>query len=318
MNPIYQPKSLKIKHDLKVKQENLLRKANLPNFSTFLPKFEFWNKKDYFFFYFIIPFILTFIYLLPDNIKNYIILNPSNPTILSIFFSNYVHLEPWHFLSNLIFYLIIIFLLFNLERDKNFFYRSSFFIFIILPFVSSILIVYFIPFIPPSLGFSAIVAGFMGYLVYSAFRYIKEYYYKQTHYFFLYLILMLNFIIVANNLRVPITFQIFILSISIILFYLNRVAIKEISNQIFLKFKGLMSQKLYGQIIYYYLLFFWVIIFIFGLPIIIPSNIIIGNGRINIFSHYIGYLFGFFVPLIINSFNQLKNKWKHDGYYLLF
>ncbi len=307
-DPIHQQEFMRTKHDLKIEQEKLLRKASLPDFSRFFPKFKFWKKKDYFFFYFLIPILLTFTYLLPENIKQDIILNLSNPTIISMFFSNYVHLELTHFLGNLISYLIVIFLLFNLETNRILFYRSSLLIFIILPFVSSFLVISIFPSLPPSLGFSAIVAGFMGYLVYSVFRYIKEFYYPQINNFFLYLILMINLIVVANNLGTPITFQIFILSILIILIYLNRVAIKEIGKIMMLKFKDLFSQKSVGRLIYKYLLFILIIISIFNLPNLIPSKIKIGSSIINIFSHYVGYLFGLFIPLIINFFSKLTNR----------
>lgn len=268
--------------------------------SIFPLKFEFWTKKDFVFFYIIIPAVLTFMFLLPENIKYYFILIASNPTILSMFFSNYMHTSLSHFLGNLFSYFIIIFLLFNLEINKKIFYISSILIFLILPFVSSILLVYRFPALPPSLGFSAIVASFNGYLVYSVFNYIKKFYYQQTNIRFVWLILMINVIFAANNLGTPAFFQVIVISLSIILIFLNRAAIKEIFEQTILKFKNLISQK-FKLFMYNTILFSIVIVFIFSLPSLIPSEIKNGNSIINIFSHYVGYLFGLFIPLIMTS-----------------
>jgi hypothetical protein len=106
---------------------------------------------------------------------------------------------------------------------------------------------------------------------------------------------------VTYNLHAPIFFQVFMFLISIILFYLSRKAITEIGKQIFLKFRNLLTQKLIGPLFYNYLLFFLSLFTIFYLPSLIPSEIKMGGSIINIFSHYIGYLFGLFVPIVIDK-----------------
>lgn len=272
------------------------------NLSKFNPILKSWKTADYFIFLILLPSILLLTYLLPETIKNYLILRVSSPSLLSIFFSNYVHVDLLNFLGNFLSYFFIIFVLFNLETNKNLFYRSSFLIFIILPFVSSFLIINILPpTLPPSMGFSAIVAGFMGYLVYSAFRYIKMFYYMKVNYFFLYWIMIINLAAVAYNLHTPILFQIFILFISVILLYLNKTAINEIGKQIILRIKECLAQKLIGLLFYNYLVFVLSIVSMFALPTLIPSNITIGSSIINILSHYIGYLFGLFVPIITDK-----------------
>ncbi len=261
-----------------------------------------WKKIDYFVFLIFIPVMLLSIFLLPESIKNLFILKTSNPTLLSMFLSNYVHLNIVHFINNVSTYFFVIFIILNLETKRKLLYTTSFLIFLILPFVSSFLLIWRFPTLPPSLGFSAIVAGFMGYLVYSAFKYVKIFFYTKVNFFLLYLVLMINLIVVAYNLKTPVAFQIFIFAASIILFYLNRITIKEIGTQIILKTKNLLKQKLIGRFVYYYLLFVLTIFSIFYLPNLIPSNIIEGGSLINTFSHYLGYIFGLFVPIIIDKF----------------
>ena len=275
------------------------------NLSRLNPNLKLWKKKDYFIFLILIPAVLLLTYLLPENIQNYLTLHVSAPSLFSIFFSNYVHVDLLHFLGNLLSYLIVIFLLFNLETNKNIFYKSSFLIFIILPFISSFLVIRYLPSaLPPSLGFSAIVAAFMGYLVYSAFAYIKKYYCPQTNIFLIYLILIINLMMVAYNLSTPDIFQIIIVLILVILFYFNRIVIKEVGKQMVIKFKNRLTQNLIKSLVYNYLLFLASFYFIFFLPYLIPSKIILGKSIINIFAHYIGYLFGLFVPIIIEKLSN--------------
>jgi hypothetical protein len=51
--------------------------------------------------------------------------------------------------------------------------------------------------------------------------------------------------------------------------------------------------------VYRLLLISLAIKYLFYLPILIPQEIVIGKGVLNIFSHYIGYTFGTFTPIII-------------------
>ena len=128
------------------------------------PKYK---KTSYMIFYFLVPAFLLLIYFLPYSIKQYLILDVSNPTLISIFFSNYTHSEFLHLVSNLIAYFILIFLLFKVEIYKKMFYKISLLNFIFLPFVVSLSTVYFLPRVPPAQGFSAVVSAFNGYLLYS-------------------------------------------------------------------------------------------------------------------------------------------------------
>lgn len=265
--------------------------------------FKSWNKIDYIIFFIFIPALLGFMYILPMSIKKHFILLPSTPTILSIFFSNYVHLDLLHLLGNLLAYLFVIFLLFNYEINKQNFYKSSFLIFIILPFVSSFLIIYRFPYLPPSIGFSAIVAGFMGYFIFSVYKYISNFYYKQSNYFLLYLILIINLVFVVRNLHASLYFQIFTIIIFVILLFLNKITIKEIGIKLYKILK-----KRCGIRIFYYNCFVFIlsILFIFFLPNLIPSKVTVGNSIINIPSHYLGYIFGLFTSIIVENIEKLK------------
>ena len=97
-----------------------------------------WTSYELILFLFLIPLLIIVIYFLPDTVKqSYFILYPSNPNISSIFLSNYTHSEVMHIISNLVAYVVIMFLLFNLERDKRIFGIMTALVFLVLPWLLS-------------------------------------------------------------------------------------------------------------------------------------------------------------------------------------
>ena len=134
-----------------------------------------WNLKDYLIFFLLIPSIILIIYKLPPSIKqSYFALNTRNPTIPTMFLSNYTELFLQLLEGNLIIYLLTIFFIFLTETDKKLFYTTAIAIFLIIPFFSSAITIYLYP-NKISTGFSAIVSAFMGYLIYSYARLIFSY-----------------------------------------------------------------------------------------------------------------------------------------------
>jgi len=264
-----------------------------------------WNKLDYAIFFLIIPLILVIIYLLPQTIKNSFILLPTKATITNMFFSNYTHTSFSHLMNNLIGYFIIIFLIFHVETNKRIFYISSFLIFILLPLLSSLLVITIIPKIPPALGFSAIVYSFFGYLLYSVYKFVNKSYKISVDYKFLLLLLMIN-ILIFSIFSVQIMLLITASIIAVFLIYINRKVIKEISKQMILNWRMLPNQKFIERL-YSIAIFSLVIVFMFSFTTAIPSKIVVENSIINIFSHYIGYMFGLFVPWAI-SIVKFKKK----------
>ncbi len=138
----------------------------LKNYSSTKPR----QKIDYLIFFTFIPLFLNFLFLFPQEC---FILQPSNPTLISIYFSNFVHTEIFHFAGNLIYYFLFIFLIFKFENNRKRLYVVTLTFVTILPILNSLLIVYTLPNLPPILGFSAIDAGFLGYLLFSVYNYIK-------------------------------------------------------------------------------------------------------------------------------------------------
>jgi len=253
-----------------------------------------WASVDYFAFFVIVPIIIISIFLLPETIKDSLVLHPSNPTFISVFFSNYVHLEFWnHLLGNLIFYLIVMILIFNIEMDKGRFRKASLLIFIALPFVNSSFVIFFTPFLKNALGFSGIISAFYGYLLFSAYNFIKQNYKPSINgNIFLLLIWGINlFIVDIYNLHdTNIFLQVVMISLVSCIAYNYRSNIKLITNKMKTHYKKLPE----NQRTYKLILFLITLIFLFSLPIfLIPPVIIMEGGNVtNIMAHWVGYSFG--------------------------
>jgi len=206
-----------------------------------------WDLKDYVFFLIIIPFFLIFVFLLPQNIKSDFTLHPKDPSILSIYFSNFVHVDLMHFLGNITQYLFILFMIFNLETNKKTFRTSTFFILTILPITTSLVIVYFLPMLKNVLGFSAIVSGFFGYFIYSVSNYIRNIFKVKITSSFIWLLLVANLTLVILFNGYYDKFVIAIVGL-LILLYGNLSDIKKVLIKIKMKNKEINRLSYFGLV----------------------------------------------------------------------
>jgi len=263
-----------------------------------------WNWKDYIAFFVLIPSILILIFLLPQSIKSSLILYTKNPTLLSIFFSNFVHSDFNHIKSNLTIYFFITFLIFGIETNKRVFNRIMLVIFFILPIFSSLIEVYFLPMLNTIQGFSAIVSALAGYFLYSICNYVKKFYEVHEISSFFWLLLMINFTLLTFfNQKL----DMFVLTffITLVFLYGNRTNIRTIFEKIKLKNKDIKKFKLLDRI-YRIELFFLSLLFMFSLPFLVPFDIKMGTSVINTPAHYIGYLFGLVTVFIVERLSNYR------------
>jgi len=118
------------------------------------------KKADYAIFFLVVPALLIGIYLLPIDRAPFI-LNTQNPTLLSFFPSNFVHVDLQHLENNLIGYFISMLIVFGFEKDRRFFYCMAAFLFLAMPIIASFVTILSMTGI--SRGFSAIMYGYLGY-----------------------------------------------------------------------------------------------------------------------------------------------------------
>lgn len=112
---------------------------------------------------------------LHPELERVLILQTSNPTWISIYLSNFVHTDLWHHLGgNLLIYFILIYLILFLRIDGKKFYINMILFFTVLPVLCSLSTIYLISAPIRSFGFSGIVSGLVGYLLYSVYQYIRE------------------------------------------------------------------------------------------------------------------------------------------------
>jgi hypothetical protein len=260
-----------------------------------------WKNREYALFFGIIPLVLFLFFGLPENLQNQIILKPLEPTIISAFFSNYLHTNIEHLAGNLSFYLIVMLLLFNLETDKKRFYVTALGLFVILPLISSASIILVLSRINSSLGFSGIVSGFLGYMVYTLYAKVKQNYYSQLTYKFLWLLLMLN--VFVWSISWPNYNSLIISSVmTVLLLYANWKAIKET----WLKININVKSSVKGFLPRIGFISLTLAFAVFGMLILLPRDIVNQGNMINILAHYIGYQCGWILPVIYDNITRSK------------
>jgi hypothetical protein len=262
-----------------------------------------WSDRDYALFFGFTPLVLILFFVLPVNLQDQIILKPLQPTLISAFFSNYLHTNLEHFESNLLSYFIIMLLLFNIETNKKRFYIAALGVFTIIPLISSSFIILFLSRINPSLGFSAIVAGFLGYFVYDLYAYVKQKYSPRLNYNFLGLLFMLNVFVWSVSWS---NSNLILISLIAILWFLHSTipAIKETLSKVMPRKKPPLKEAFHRS----FLIMLPLAVAIFGMYILIPRDVITGQGNsINIMAHFIGYLCGLVLSLSYDMGVRSKN-----------
>lgn len=262
-----------------------------------------WTDRDYALFFGFIPLVLVLFYLLPTNLQDQLILKPLEATILSTFFSNYLHNDLGHLAGNMSSYLVVMLLLFNLETDKRRFYAVSFAILTILPLISSLYTISLLRRVASnSLGFSALAAAFLAYLVYDLYAFVKQNYYPQLTRNFLWLLLMLNVLVWSISWG---NYEYLLFSSILVVIFLcsNHHAITET----LLKIRPIISQPLKKSLLAHGFFCLTIVLAVFGLQILLTRDFASqGQLKINILAHHVGYVFGIISPLLYDIFVKIR------------
>lgn len=116
-----------------------------------------------------VPLALLFVYLLPFGIKTqFFTLHLDHPMILTLLTSAFNHDLYSHFAANVFYYAIVLSAILVIETNLRRFQYMALVMFTAVPILSSVAtIVYFAGSgFGQMLGFSGIVSGFLGYLIY--------------------------------------------------------------------------------------------------------------------------------------------------------
>jgi hypothetical protein len=247
-----------------------------------------WKRSDYLLFFVLVPIVLILIFLLPSTITDGFFWNPQNPTLISAFMSHYSHANLEHLLGNLIVYLLIIFLIFNIEAKKGTFRKMSTFIFLAFPFLLSATALLLSP--EGGLGFSGLGAAFLGYLPYSAYNYLKERQKIPLTSSFMMLVLLLNFsLMILTWNKISIDVYVMVFAGILLMLYTCRKGLSSIINLVRKEGKKLNKNRFFYS--YPAIIALIVFVFSFSLPYLVPQNTIQDGQNINILVHYLGYCF---------------------------
>lgn len=244
-----------------------------------------------------IPAVLAFLFLIPQGVKDQLIMQISAPTPLSVFASNFVHSDAMHFLGNLVFYLLACFVLFNIEPDVKRFRLVLVALLVVVPILASVVTLYAMPKLKTSQGFSAVVAGLIGYVLFCTYAYIKETVKPKHEVFFAPMLLLFSLALAVWNMN-QIT-SIVLIVIFWVLAYFNREVISSSLKLLRDESVALVRSPRRLVRIYYGLIFaLWVLFAFLSLPGLLTLSV--QNGAIsNVIAHYTGYVCGWTIPMFI-------------------
>ncbi len=247
----------------------------------------------------LIPLLLVLIFTYSNDLKNLLILNLHNPTLLSMIGSNYIHSSFNHLVGNVLFYYLIMIFVFAFDALTN---RTMFSLnlplfFLILPLICSSLMIFVfnsLEYNITSNGFSGVVSCLFGYLSFSLFHFIKEYYnieFKRSIFQLMWVILLINLFLISL-----IYGFILVLPIILVLCILPIYYTKNDFNKIFTLLNKI------GPLPRGAILVSFILCLCLGIQFLFPETITSDGNITNIFLHYIGYIFGIFFTGIISTY----------------
>ena len=252
-------------------------------------------------YFLLIPAVLVGIYLMSNELKDVLALYPKSPTFISVWGSNFLHITLPHLTENLAYYFLIIsfIFVFDMKTNKRMLFINFPLIFFILPIVSSLSTIavfsYFDVNIPAE-GFSAVVAGLLGYLPFSFFKFVKTYYkvdLESSLRQLLFPILLLNLVVIPIAYGSYMLLQsVFITALIIALLIIYVSHFKDVKSDYLKIFQLVRSKKLFTSSA----LSISIILIYCGSIFLYPQSLVIKGSVVNIVAHYVGYIFGFIVP----------------------
>ena len=262
-------------------------------------------RKDLFLFVFFIPFLLWVLFLLPDSIKNQLILNYENLRVLNLFTTHFIHTDPFHFGNSIIWYLLLIvpiYLLNMIRYQRRGFYLVFGLSMLVVPLLLSIMSliikhIYSLP-IGTSLGFSGIVSVFIGFLPYSTLNFLKKFYKWKTKISMLFLsILLFTFTVILLIYNRPFLF-ITVLGLSIASIYISyrESSLKECLSS--LKNAAKKNKGIYMLVVTNATLY------IIGVLSLFPTELILGENIVDIITHYFGFVLGISISIFTIRYEE--------------
>ena len=249
---------------------------------------------------FSVPILLSLIFLLPQSIQTSLILDYGNYSIFNLWSSAYVHRGFNHFSNNLTAYCVLIgpiYLLLVLADERKLF-RYTFLAFLfILPFVIALSNIAALG-SGTGAGFSGIGSAFFGLLPVSLFLFIHNKVSEEiepAHGVVLFLIAAA--IIAGTYSGVTAAAGILLFAVLITVYDTYQVGLDEVKEAA----AGLTSMEGYFELV-----MIAGLLFLLSPLMLFPQNIAQDGTTVNILSHYLGLLIGFFGPIIYLDYRRRR------------
>jgi hypothetical protein len=246
---------------------------------------------------FAVAVVLSLVYLLPKPIQRSLMLDFADPTVLNLWTSAYVHRGFDHFSGNLVAYIVLIslnYLLLVLADERDYF-RTVFFAFLLLlPPVVGVLNIVLIG-RGTGAGFSGVDSAFVGLLVVSITIFThKRISAKIGPNHGVVLLLVVFAVITETYAGILGAVAILLVSAALAVYDASKIGYVELKNT---------ATELTAMPGHFELTLLAGLVFLVSPWALFPQAIAEEGAIVNILSHYLGFVFGFFGPAIFWRFN---------------
>lgn len=236
--------------------------------------------------------VLTLVYLLPKPFQRSLMLDFADPSILNLWTSAYVHRGFRHFSGNLSAYIILIslnYLLLVLANERDYF-RSVFFAFLfLLPPVIAILNIVLIG-RGNGAGFSGVDSALVGLLIVSVAVFLNKRVSEDISPKHGVVLLLVAFAVITETYAgIPGAVAILFVSGVLAVYDATQIGVEEVRTA---------ARKVYSMPGHFELALFASFVFLISPWALFPRAIAEDGTVVNILSHYLGFVFGFFGPAI--------------------
>ncbi|WP_172633388.1 rhomboid family intramembrane serine protease [Methanosalsum zhilinae] len=252
---------------------------------------------DIFIFLVFIPAFLSIVFY--SHLNERFVLYLADPTLFTLYFSNFAHSGFLHFFDNILAYVVIIPIIFLLRTNRKRFYVDMVLIFSLTPFMVSFFTVMFVP-ARTSLGFSGIVAALIAYYLFSVYEFTQKQLRVCLNYSVLILIFGFSFLFVLIQYALAGYAVIdYIILLSFLLLLLLPDSLKEMARA-YRSMKKMSHQKK-GKITVIMISVFMFVSYSLAIIlflILFPLELATPTGQTNILGHLIGYCAGLILPIL--------------------
>lgn len=238
-----------------------------------------------------IPFVLTGVYLLPVSIQQSFVVNYRNPSILNLWTAAYVHDGFAHFSGNLAAYVLYIlptYLLFILADERRLFRYTFLSFLVVLPPVLALITITVVG-QGIGTGFSGIGSAYIGLLPAALFVFIRNRVSQEVGLSNVVAVFLVVLSVIAAIYTGTLAATgIFVVACLLVIFDIRRVGIGDVRR---------IGSKFYSMNGYFELIVVAVALFLISPLALFPQQIVQDGHLVNILSHYVGLVFGFFGPI---------------------